>query len=174
MKLKKMLHKISQNKLLTDMLLILIISLILSIQLLNKNIDIYLDDGSQHLMRAYGTYQSIIQFGNDNIISNFVNGFGYSWNLFYGPFSTYFIILMGIICGAFNIGFKIVMFLVLFLAGIMMYKFVYEMTENNNTALLAGIIYIASPYFFTDIYVRHAMRRVYIICFYTNGVFRVI
>lgn len=47
--------------------------------------------------------------------------------------------------------------LIVFLAGVSLYKLVYCMTDNRNTALLAGIIYITSPYFFTDIYVRHAL-----------------
>ena len=38
-----------------------------------------------------------------------------------------------------------------------MYKFVYGMCENHNTADLAAIVYMTSPYFFTDIYIRHAL-----------------
>lgn len=49
------------------------------------------------------------------------------------------------------------LFLILFSAGACLYKLVYCMTDNRNTALLAGIIYITTPYFFTDIYVRHAL-----------------
>lgn len=133
-----------------------------------------MDDGSQHLMRSYETYQSILQNGSGTIISNFVNGFGYSWNLFYGPLSTYFIMIFGIVFGSFNLGFKIGFFLIIFFTGIFMYKFVYEMTENKETALLAGIIYMTAPYFFTDIYVRHAVRRMYFIYFYTIGIFGII
>lgn len=70
--------------------------------------DIYLDDGSQHLMRAYGTYQTMLQNGNCNVLANFSNGFGYSWNLFYGPFSTDCVILRkndsSIVCAKFKNG----------------------------------------------------------------------
>ena len=153
--MKEILHKIKENNF---FIFILIFAVILIIPFFNKNNDIYVDDGSQHLMRAYGTYQSLLQNKSGNIISNFTNGFGYSWDLFYGPLSDYLIILFGIIFGTFNIGFKIAMFLIIFLAGLCMYKFVNEITESKNTALLAGIIYMCSPYFFTDIYVRHAVR----------------
>lgn len=172
--MKKLLHIIKENRNIVDILCLLAIAFILSIPMLNDKIDLYLDDGSQHLMRAYGTYQTIKQNGNSNIISSFVNGFGYSWDLFYGPLSSYAIILISMICGSFNVGFKAVIFLIMFLAGSFMYKFIYEMTENKNTSLLAGIIYITSPYFFTDLYVRHAIRRVYGVCIYSNGFLRVV
>lgn len=168
--MKKILHKIKEWKI----LLILVVAVILAVPIFHKNNDIYLDDGSQHLMRAYGTYKSLLQNGSGNVISDFANGFGYSWNLFYGPLSAYLIILFGVIFGSFNIGFKIVMFLIIVAAGACMYKLVCEMTENKDTAVLAGIIYMTSPYFFTDIYVRHAIRRMYGICICSTGVFGII
>lgn len=172
--MRELLHKLKENKLITHFVYLFIVATILSIPLIDKNIDIYLDDGSQHLMRSYGTYQSIIQNGNGIVISNFVNGFGYSWNLFYGPLSTYFLMFLGIIFGSFNLGFKILFLLNIFLTGIFMYKLVYEITDNRNTALLSGIIYMTSPYFFTDIYVRHALRRMHFIYIYTTSIFRII
>lgn len=141
-----------------DMICLLLIALILSLPMFRQENDIFFDDGSQHLMRAYGSYQSMLQKGTQNIISDFVNGFGYSWNLFYGPLSTDFIMIISYILGTFNTAFKVVMCIIIFMAGSFMYKFVKEMTENRNTALLSGIIYITSPYFFTDIYIRHAIR----------------
>ena len=155
--MKKMLHKIKENRIVIDFLIMFLIAFILIIPMLNKNTDIYFDDGSQHLMRAFGSYKSIIQNGTDTIISNFANGFGYSWNLFYGPLSEYFIMIMGIFFGSFNFGFKIAILLIMFASACMMYKLIFEITENHNTSLLSGIIYITSPYFFTDIYIRHAI-----------------
>lgn len=170
--MKKLLHNIKENRSVVDIVCLLFVALILSIPMFRFNHDIYLDDGSQHLMRAYGSYQSMKQNGNSNIISNFVNGFGYSWNLFYGSLSTDFIIMISLTFGGFNVGFKISMALTFFLAGSLMYKFVKEMTDNRSTACLAGIIYMTAPYFFTDIYVRHAVRRSSIIYIYSNGIFR--
>lgn len=172
--MKKLLSKMKQNRMLMDIIALWIVAFILAIPMFRKNVDIYLDDGSQHLMRAYGTYQSIKQNGNGNIISNFVNGFGYSWNLFYGPLSSYSMMTISLIFGGFNIGFKITMCLILFLAGSLMYKFVNEMTDNRNTALLAGILYMTSPYFFTDIYVRHAIRRGNGVCIHSHGIFGIV
>ena len=155
--MKKLLHKVKENRKIVDKILILFVAFLLFSPMLNPQIDIFLDDGSQHLMRAYYSYQSILQTGTETVISSFTNGFGYSWNLFYGPLSSDFIMVLGIIFGTFNLGLKMAIFFILFLSGVFMYQLVQEMTENRNTALLAGMIYMTSPYFFTDIYVRHAM-----------------
>ena len=45
------------------------------------------DDGIQHICRLMGTYQSL-QEGQTKIMSNFCNGFGYSWNIFYSPLTA--------------------------------------------------------------------------------------
>lgn len=152
-----MLHKLKENRKLVDCAFLWIVALFLSIPMFHAKTDLYLDDGSQHLMRAYYNYQSILQNGKETVIPSFTNGFGYSWNLFYGPLSSDFIMILGVILGNFNLGFKVATLLIFGLAGIFMYRLVYELTENRNTSLLSGIIYITSPYFFTDIYVRHAM-----------------
>ena len=157
MNMKKNLERIKPKRIVIDIICILLVTIFLSIPMMRKNTDIYFDDGSQHLMRAYGTYQSIKQNGTGMVISDFANKFGYSWNLFYGPLSTYAIIMVSLIFDSFNIGFKLVMCLIIFLSGLFMYKFISEMLENNDIALLSSVCYMISPYFFTDIYVRHAI-----------------
>ena len=169
-----MLEKLKENRNVIDKLALLILTLILSLPLFNEKIDLYLDDGGQHLMRAYYTYQSILQKGNGKVLLDFVAGFGYSWDLFYGPLSTWLIILPAVFLGSFNVGFKVAIFLILYLAGITMYQFIQGMTENKNTACLASVIYMTSPYFFTDLYIRHAMRRKYGFYFSTDGIFRIV
>lgn len=155
--MKKLIHMIKENRIVVDILAIFLVTLILIIPMFDKNTDIYLDDGSQHLMRAWGSYNSLKQNGSSNVISSFGNAFGYSWDLFYGPLSAYLIMIFGIIFSSFNIGFKAALAVIMFVAGATMYKFVVEMNENRNTGLLASIIYITSPYLFTDIYMRHAI-----------------
>ena len=172
--MKKWFHSIKENRVVVDIAGIFFVAFLLSIPLFHKNIDLFFDDGSQHLMRAYGTYQAIAKNGNGNIIFDFANRFGYSWNLFYGPLSTYGIIVISLLVGTFNTGFKITLFAILFLAGSLMYKFVKEMTQQKNTACLASILYMTSPYFFTDIFVRHAVRRITCLCIYSDGIFRVV
>ena len=137
---------------------IVVVACILSIPILNKNLDIYFDDGIQHVARSYGTLKSFLNQGlHANIISEFTNGFGYSWNLFYGPLSTYGIILFNLICGSFTSAYKIFNFVCLILSGIFMYKLMISITKNSNTSLLAASIYLTFPYHLTDWYLRNAI-----------------
>jgi len=155
--LGKILQQLKEKRKIIDVIAIGIVAFLLSIPNLSQNLNLYFDDGCQHLMRAYGTYQTILRGENWNIISDFVNGFGYSWDLFYGPLSEYLLLILGVVTKSFNTGFKILTYLLLFLAGRFMYQCVHEITDNRNTALLATIVYITSPYFFTDIYIRHSL-----------------
>ena len=68
-----------------DYLIILIFTLLVSFPLVSSNIDVYVDDGIQHIARLMGTFQSIVDDGElfPVIMSNFCNGFGYSWNILY-------------------------------------------------------------------------------------------
>ena len=83
----KLLNKIKDNK---EYLYILLISIIVCIPLMNKNINIYRDDGIQHVCRLIGTYQTI-RSGEmlPMIMASFCNNFGYSWNIFYSPLTAY-------------------------------------------------------------------------------------
>lgn len=151
-------ERILKNKKIIDYIILIIVACILCIPLLQSNIDVYADDGIQHIARAFGTASSIKQNGIfPNIISSFTNNFGYSWNLFYGPLSAYSIIFINLICKNFIIAYKIFALIALILSGAFMYKFVNSYTENNNVALLASILYMTFPYHLTDLYTRNAL-----------------
>ena len=138
--------------------LIIVVACILAIPIFDSKLDVYFDDGIQHIARAYGTLQSFKEQGlNANIISNFTNNFGYSWNLFYGPLSTYGIILINFISQSFTTAYKLLTFICLILSGIFMYKFIISITKNSNTSALVSIIYLTFPYHLTDLYVRNAL-----------------
>ncbi|MGN1298647.1 MAG: 6-pyruvoyl-tetrahydropterin synthase-related protein [Candidatus Scatovivens sp.] len=154
--MKNKINEILKKRNIIDFLIIFIIVSIISIPLLNNRLDIYCDDGIQHISRAYGTLKSI-KDGNFKIITSFTNNFGYSWNLFYGPLTTYGIILLELVFRNFVIAYKIFVYLLLFLSGITMYKLVYSMTNNRNVALLSSAIYVLAPYHITDLYIRNAL-----------------
>ena len=154
--MKEKLKKILEKRNIIDIILIFMIASIVCIPLLNNKLDVYSDDGIQHISRAYGTYESI-KNGNFKIIESLSNGFGYSWNLFYGPLTTYGIIIINLIVNNFIISYKIFVYILLILSGIFMYKLMYQMTANRNIALLAGGIYVLAPYHLTDLYVRNAL-----------------
>ena len=141
-----------------NILVLLIVACIMCIPMLKDNLDVYYDDGIQHIARAFGSFEAMskgVTFGN--IIPNFSNGFGYSWNLFYGAFTTVGIIIFKVITGSYIVGYKIFAFVCLFLSGIFMYKFVKDVSDNHNVGLLAGSLYMMAPYHLTDLYVRNAL-----------------
>lgn len=151
-------NKILENKEFLVILFLILVGIIIGIPLLSSKLNVYYDDGIQHIARAYGTYNSFkdnILF--PNIISSFANNFGYSWNLFYGPLSSYGVILISLICRNFVIAYKIFVYVCLILSGYFMYKFVNAIISNKNIAILAGILYMTFPYHLTDLYTRNAL-----------------
>lgn len=135
-------------------IIILIISIVISIPLCWKNFNYYNDDGIQHIARAFLTEKALSSNQSTKVLPRLENGFGYSWDLFYGPLSSYVIAVIG---GFFNnivIGYKIVLFLGLFLSGISMYCLTKKITDDKNVGLLSGILYMTMPYHLTDMYIR--------------------
>ena len=151
----KLLNKIKDNK---EYLYILLISIIVCIPLMNKNINIYRDDGIQHVCRLIGTYQTI-RSGEilPMIMASFCNNFGYSWNIFYSPLTAYAPLIFKIFNVTFTNCLKIFMFAVTLLSGIAMYKFMMNVTKNKNVSLVSSILYVLAPYRITDMYIRIAV-----------------
>jgi hypothetical protein len=157
-KVKDKFKNILKNENFRCIAILFIITFIMCLPMLKNNLAVYHDDGIQHIARAYGTFEALksgVLFGN--IIPNFANGFGYSWNLFYGSFTTLGIIFFKIITGSYVVAYKLFAFACLFLSGIFMFKFVSNISENKNVGVLAGAMYIIAPYHLTDLYVRNAI-----------------
>ena len=115
-----------------DYLIILFFAIIISIPMLNKNFNIYVDDGVQHIARLMGTAQSIEEGQIIPVImSNFCNGFGYSWNIFYSPITAYIPLIFSIFTNSFELMLKLFIILVSFLSGISIYEFVKKISNNN-------------------------------------------
>lgn len=154
----KNLIRYCKEKEIINYILIIIASIIISIPLANKNLNIYRDDGVQHICRIIGTEQTLAdkQF-LPMIMSNLCNNFGYSWNIFYSPLTAY----MSVVFRIFNFSYvnclKLCMFVIVLLSGITMYKFALRITKNKKLATLASIIYILAPYRITDMYIRTAL-----------------
>lgn len=152
-KLKEILEKTYINY-----ALIIIASLIICIPLANKELNIYRDDGVQHVCRLIGTYKTISS-GEflPMIMPDFCNNFGYSWNIFYSPLTAYAPLIFKI----FNLSFvnclKMFMLAITIISGIAMYKFVDKVTKNKKIATLSAILYVLAPYRITDMYIRVAI-----------------
>ena len=141
-----------------EYVIILIVTLIISLPLLKSNLNIYRDDGIQHVLRLAGTLDSIkTRQIFPVIMSNFCNGFGYSWNLFYSPATAYAPLVFRLITSSYEVCFKLFMTFTLFLSGLFMYKFIFQITKKREVALIGSIIYIIAPYRMTDMYTRVAI-----------------
>lgn len=118
-------------------------------------------DGTAHFSRNFSTIQGIrtSQFP-PTLISNFCAGFGYSWNLFYPPLSTYINAFFYLIVQNYIIAMKLTIILSVVFSSIFMFKFIQDVTKNKNMSLVVAIIYVTSIYFITDIYVRLAMGEI--------------
>ena len=141
-----------------DYLIILFFAIIISIPMLNKNFNIYVDDGVQHIARLMGTAQSIEEGQTIPVImSNFCNEFGYSWNIFYSPITAYIPLIFSIFTNSFELILKLFIMLVSFLSGVSIYEFVKKISNNRYAGLLSSAIYIFAPYRLTDMYIRIAI-----------------
>ena len=151
-------EKILKNRSLIDIIIIFLVTCLIGFPLLNPKLNIYYDDGIQHIARALGTSEAFKEnFWFPNIISSFSNGYGYSWNLFYGPLSVYGICIINVFINNIMISYKVFAFICMMLSGITMYKFLKEISGNNDVGILASILYMTFPYHLTDLYTRNAL-----------------
>ena len=91
---------------------------------------------------------------SSTVLSRLEKGYGYSWDLFYGPASSFAIAVIGKIFSNIIVGYKIVLFLGILLSGVAMYYFAKKITDDKNVGTLASILYMTMPYHLTDMYIR--------------------
>ena len=154
-----------KNKKIISYICIIFASIIISIPLFNPNVNMQFNDGIQHICRLIGTKQSIEEGQIIPVImSKFCNNFGYSWNLFYSPITSYIPLIFRLFTSSYEICMKIFIFLVNILTGLSMYYFLKKFLDKKLDdekkeliALIGGILYILFPYRINDIYLRFAI-----------------
>ena len=134
-------------------------------------------DGTAHFSRNYATIEAI-KAGQllPEIVSNFCGGFGYSWNLFYPPLSTYINAMFYLIIPNYIIDMKLIIIFVIILANIFMFQLMKDITKNKKISLIVSTIYVTSIYFITDIYVRLAIGEIMVYVFMPllfNGLYNI-
>lgn len=137
--------------------LIIIIGLILSIPLLNEKLNVLRDDGVQHIIRIKETAECIKNLESTKIYNNLCNGFGYSWDIFYGNFTSFIPATIYLIVGSEITAFKIFLSLLLILSGISMYISTYKMFKKHEISIIASVIYMCAPYHLNDLYMRYSV-----------------
>lgn len=156
--MKKFLTNLLKNKKVLSYLIIFAISVFICIPLLSKNIDISRDDGIQHICRLIGTYDTLKEGQIFPVImSDFCNGFGYSWNIFYSPLTAYFPLIFKLITSSFVVCLKLSMFVSIFLSGVFMFQFTYKVFRSHKVGVISAILYMSAPYHLTDLYNRIAI-----------------
>ncbi len=164
-------------------LFIILVSIIASIPMFDSDFNMQFDDGVQHICRLIGTEQSIKE-GQliPLIMSNFCNNFGYSWNMFYSPLTSYIPLIFRLITSSYEMCLKLFIMLVSVASGFAMYFFMkkflkgksnFNSTKEDETkgkrlnkldenkiemiSILASILYILLPYRLNDMYLRIAI-----------------
>lgn len=156
--MKKILRNLLTNKKALSYIIIIFISIFICIPLFSKYMDISRDDGIQHICRLIGTFNTLKQ-GNlfPVIMSDFCNGFGYSWNIFYSPITAYIPLIFKIFTSSFVMCLKLFMLFTITLSGVFMYQFVYKITKSYKAGVISAILYMCAPYHLTDLYNRIAI-----------------
>lgn len=97
------------------------------------------------------------------------NEFGYGSGIFYPQFSYYTTILIfkvvKLFGGSIIVAVKIFEFLLVFLSGIFIFKFVNKVFDNRDSALISSIVYMSSPYLLTDVFARFSYAEMAIFLF---------
>lgn len=111
----------------------------------------------------------VVSFFNlvpSKIMPTLVNNLGYGINLFYPMFPHLVGAHLLNIFSLFDMGIADVMkfmhFMVIFLSGAFMYKYIITAFKNRKQALITAILYQSAPYLFTDIFMRGAFNESFI------------
>ena len=118
-------------------------------------------DINANMARAIGTLTALKEGQIEPlIVSNYANGFGYAWNLFYPPLAPYVMTVLRLFLCSYGNALKAIIVLCIFISGIAMFKLLEEIIKNKKFSLIGSIIYICSPYFLTDVYIRMALGEI--------------
>ena len=118
-------------------------------------------DINAHMARAVGMSKALKEGQIPPLmISNYTNGFGYSWNLFYPPLAPYAMTVFKLFVGTYENALKVLIMVCMIISGISMFKLIEEITDKKKASLIGAIIYMCSPYILTDIYIRMALGEI--------------
>lgn len=119
------------------------------------------DDYAFHVSRLESTTHALVNGQTlPQVDPEALDGFGYAYNLFYGPILTYLAAGLEFLIGSWPIVVNLILVLCLAGAGITMCYAMTRVTKNRMLALLIAVIYMASPYLLNNIYSRMALGEV--------------
>lgn len=137
----------------TNIVLIFVISLFICKLILFKSDALFDNDVDFHYARVMSTVHALMdhQFV-PQLDPTAVKGFGYSWNLFYGPLPTYFIAGLFFICRDLAFSVNLISVIIVFCIGLMMYRYIKYRTQSQGAALVSAVSMITSTSVLLNIY----------------------
>lgn len=153
-----------------NILYILIIVILIFVPYISKNF-ICGDDYICHVSNIFAINEnmSLKNFTISKIRSSIANNLGYGNGIFYPQLAyhiiSYIYFFMKQLSFSMVSAIKVYEFLIVFLAGIAMYKFMLETFKNKKTALVSSIVYVCAPYFVSDVFRRMALAEIGIFLF---------
>ena len=91
---------------------------------------------------------------------NALNGFGYAYNLFYGPLVTYIAGGLQLLISSWPIVINLILVLCLLGAGLTMCYAMTKISQNQALATLVAAFYMSAPYALNNLYSRMALGEV--------------
>lgn len=116
------------------------------------------DDANFHILRL----QSVVHGLKDGQIlpqldPTILNGYGYSYNLFYGPLLGYIATALRLVIHSWPIVFNLILILMMVFSGILMCYAVTKISKKQVLGALVGVLYMAAPYHALDLSIRAAV-----------------
>lgn len=141
-------------------LILVLVTLLVGFPLLRLNI-LNGHDSVFHLFRTYSIKAALSNGELIPMINPYMmGGFGYGANMFYGIFTSYIAIFLSFFTPTYGLAINLLILISIFFSGFTMYRFLYYVTNNKNTALIGSIFYMIAPYHLFDIYVRMALGEI--------------
>lgn len=91
---------------------------------------------------------------------NALNGFGYAYNLFYGPLVTYIAGGLQLLLNFWPVVINLILILCLIGSGLAMCYTMTKVSKNQHLAALTAVFYMAAPYTLNNLYSRMALGEV--------------
>lgn len=119
------------------------------------------DDYAFHVMRlqsaskAWSNGQLVPQIDPDAL-----GGFGYAYNLFYGPLAAYVAAGLQALIGFWPVAINLVLLICLMGSGLTMCYAMTKISKNKVLAALVAVFYMAAPYTLNNLYARMALGEV--------------
>lgn len=109
----------------------------------------------QSASKAWSNGQIVPQVDPDAL-----NGFGYAYNLFYGPLVTYVAALLQVVIQNWPVVINLILVGCVVGAGLLMCRTMTKISGNRVLAVIVATFFMASPYFLNNLYTRMAVGEV--------------